>query len=112
MPNVRLEDLTSQIDGITDTFQTTFDYETGSLKIFINGQLKKREWEDGWVEMGGKKFKVPEPPLVGDTLHVFYKDTLPTVSFKIDLKGKLIEKEKLVGKLIEREILRGVLKAV
>ena len=37
--NVRFENITSQVDGITDTFITSKDYISGTLSLGYNGQL-------------------------------------------------------------------------
>lgn len=35
---VENELITDQIDGVTDTFTTDYDFKTSSLKVYVNGQ--------------------------------------------------------------------------
>jgi len=67
-----LEDAIGDIDGVNTNFSTSKIYIKGSLKVFINGMLRKSDWDDGWYELGGKDFKLKEPPLPGDTVSVIY----------------------------------------
>lgn len=64
---------TGTIDGVNTVFETSADYVTGSVQVFLNGQLKRVDLEDGWVELGGKKVKLNEPPIVGDVVQIYYR---------------------------------------
>jgi len=43
-----LEDAIGDIDGLNTNFSTSKIYIKGSLKVFINGMLRKSDWDDGW----------------------------------------------------------------
>jgi hypothetical protein len=61
------EDLTAQVDGITEEFITTTSFYTGSIKVWLNG-LKER----GVIEVSSSIFKIVPSPEVGDTVEVEY----------------------------------------
>lgn len=56
------------VDGANQDFETESDYVPGSLVISLNGQLKRADFDDGWLEMGGKKLQMKMAPKVGDVL--------------------------------------------
>lgn len=64
---------TGAIDGVNQVFEAPSDYVPGSLAVWINGQLKVPEREDGAVELGGRTFRINEPPKPGDTVLVAYR---------------------------------------
>lgn len=63
---------TGSIDGLNVEFFTQAPYFPGSVKVFLNGQLKTKTLDDGWVENGGQKVTLNESPKVGDVVQVYY----------------------------------------
>ena len=61
-----------EVNGFHRTYQTAYLYKEGSLKVWLNGLLGLRELADGWVELGGQKFRLNEPPRSGDQVQVYY----------------------------------------
>jgi len=73
---------TGVINGVNDTFFTTSAYTSGSLAIFLNGQLLKNSTGDPWTEINSVtgEFEIaadciPGQDGVDDQLAVFYIDT-------------------------------------
>lgn len=62
------------IDGVNTAFQTSKPYLPGSLYYFLNGQLKRPDLDDGFVETDptAGKFQVKEAPLTDDVVQVYY----------------------------------------
>jgi hypothetical protein len=61
------------IDGVNKDFETANTYLSGSVRVYINGQLHRAVDDDGWTEEGGKKFKLKEAPRTGDVIQVRYR---------------------------------------
>lgn len=59
-------------DGTNRVFQTSAPYRPGSVIVFLNGGSLVREYENGWVELGGNSFRLNEAPLLGDTVLVLF----------------------------------------
>jgi len=60
------------INGLNKLFETSTPYQSGSVMVFLNGQLKRQDFDDGWVELGGKAFEMKEPPETEDALLVYF----------------------------------------
>jgi len=54
-------------------FQTSHPYVPGSVRIFLNGQLKRADFADGWIELGYDKVQLALPPLVGDVVQAYFR---------------------------------------
>lgn len=67
-----LEEVSGTIDGVNRTFTTVFTYETGSLKVWLNGLLLRALDDDGWIEIDDTTFETREAPRATDSLHVRY----------------------------------------
>lgn len=63
------EDLSSQVDGIVDTFTTTFQRDIGQIVLHHNGD---RVATDQFEEPTSKTIRTLFTPSSGDTLHVVY----------------------------------------
>jgi hypothetical protein len=61
------------VDGANRVFRTSTMYVPGSLQVWLNGQLKRRDFQDGWTELGAGKFEMAEAPRVGDVVQAFYR---------------------------------------
>jgi hypothetical protein len=79
MAQPQFEVLTGTIDGVNTTFTTSVPYTPTTTAVFVSGQLKRPDLDDGWLETdpttGTIDFKIA--PIVGDVLQAFYLDTLP-----------------------------------
>jgi hypothetical protein len=64
------EDLSSQIDGIATTFTTTYAYQSGTLKVYWNGQ---RQYSGTVTELSSTTFSTTFTPTGGDVLIADYE---------------------------------------
>lgn len=64
------ENLSSQITGSTTTFTTTYAYQSGSLKVYWNGQ---RQYSGTVTETSSNTFSTTFTPTGGDVLIVDYE---------------------------------------
>lgn len=92
------------IDGVNVVFTVSAPYVALSTAVFLNGQLKRRDFGDGWVETAPATGVVTliEPPIDGDVVQIFYIDASPGAS------NDTVEVCPLVGKLVEVEALSGL----
>lgn len=71
-----IEPLHGLVDGTNVIFETNVPYLAGSVRVFVNGQLKTKALQDGWVELGGKKIRMLEAPKAfprfPDVLQAYY----------------------------------------
>lgn len=67
-----LESAIGSVDGFNTSFQTSNPYAPGSIRVWLNGQLKQPDLDDGYNELGGSSFAMLEAPVTGDVLQVFY----------------------------------------
>lgn len=65
------------IDGINTIYETSVAYTPGTLWIYRDGQLIHRDDDDGWIELGGKRFEVKRPFYPGDKIYVWYSVGAP-----------------------------------
>ena len=59
-------------NGVTTVFGTTAPYKPGSVQVFMNGALRRQDFQDGWIEIGSQQVKLKEAPRVGDTVQIYY----------------------------------------
>lgn len=69
----RIEVLGGGVNGVNNVFQTSSPYVPGSVRIFLNGQLKRADFADGWIELGYDKVQLALPPLVGDVVQAYFR---------------------------------------
>jgi len=60
-------------NGMNVMFTTPTPYDPGSLEVFLNGQAKRADFADGWVELGGGLFQMKIAPETGDVVQVAYR---------------------------------------
>lgn len=60
------------VNGSNTLFEVAADYRPGTVIGWINGQLKVSENDDGLTELGGRRIRLKEAPLVGDVIQFFY----------------------------------------
>lgn len=65
--------LTGLVDGVNTVFQTPVPYVPGSVRVFLNGQLKRSDLGDGWVELGYDKVQLNFAPEVSDVVQVYFR---------------------------------------
>lgn len=61
------------IDGFNTVFSTPVDYVAGSLRVFVNGFVQMKGFDDGWIELASPKFMLKIAPIVGDTVTAYFK---------------------------------------
>lgn len=61
------------MDGLNTVFQLSAPYAPGSVEVFLNGQAKRQDYDDGWSELGSNTIKMKQPPALGDVVQVFYR---------------------------------------
>lgn len=81
MPLPRFEVATGAIDGANTIFFVSTPYLPGTLAAFLNGQLKRADYNDGWLEAGpiAGRFDLKQPPETGDVVQAFFIDTSPVM---------------------------------
>lgn len=59
-----LEVASGDVNGVNDTFYTSVPYQSGTLKLWYNGILIRRDDDDGFIETNPAtgEFQVKEPP--------------------------------------------------
>jgi len=116
MPTPRFEDANGVVDGVNTSFTTNLAYEPGSLEVFINGQLKRTQDEDGWTETGPQSFELKEAPIIisgePEKVRVFYRGADSPGTIAENLVGVISEVEELTGTLQPVQELVGVLEEV
>ena len=128
----RFEPVLGVVDGVNKIFRTNLPYGEGSLACYLNGQLLRKEDDDGWAELdpwrGVIQYKAA--PMPGDIPQAFYIDTgtqgvaenrlekvvvtlieIETVSGKLRDSGKLVgmieEKDRMLSKILSKTGLVG-----
>ena len=65
------------VNGINTVFETPDPYVPGSVRVFVNGQLKRADLEDGWTELGGRRVRLAEAPKAApgavDVVQAYYE---------------------------------------
>jgi hypothetical protein len=92
------------IDGVNVVFTVSAPYVPKSVAVFLNGQLKRKDYGDGWAETTPTSGVVTlaEAPIDGDVVMIFYIDASPGIP------DDTVEVSPLVGKLVEVEALSGL----
>lgn len=74
MPQAGLiESAAGPVNGSNTLFLSSAAYVPGSVQVWLNGFLKRRDYDDGWIELGSNKIQLKEAPQVGDVVQVFYR---------------------------------------
>jgi hypothetical protein len=101
------------IDGSNRTYTVSAAYRVQSTAVFVNGQLQRADFADGWSEVNPEAgvLLLTEAPLEGDVLQVFFINSgegdLPE-SEVTPLKGTLKTTDDLSGRLVMASELRGL----
>ena len=96
-------------------FTVSTAYQPNSVAVFIDGQLKRKDFADGWSETAPTAGQVTlaEAPRTGEVVQIFFIDGSPgasndTVEMTV-LVGKLVAVEDLKGLLLPVQEMKGVL---
>lgn len=73
MPATVIEVAVGVIDGVNTTFRVSVMYVPGSLQVWLNGLLLRKDWDNGWVELGSNKFRLKEAPISGDVVQAYFR---------------------------------------
>lgn len=73
MSTTLTEDAPETPDGVLRVFSTGTEYAAGSVRVFVNGQLKRGDYEDGWTELGGRLVELDEAPKPEDSVAILYR---------------------------------------
>jgi hypothetical protein len=60
------------VDGSNRVFDTPSQYVPGSLRVFVDGFLQRRDFDDGWIELGGTKFELKEAPETDSVVSAYF----------------------------------------
>lgn len=89
----RLVQLTGSVDGHNRTYQTPTQYEPGSIKVMINGQVQDVADERlGWEEVAPNAIEMFVAPKVGDFIQAFYRDQAGIIGLD-DVQGSPFDPE-------------------
>lgn len=95
MPVARFEVAIGTIDGVNQTFFAPTPYQALSTAVFVNGQLQRIDFDDGWIETnpGTGEFQLKIPPIPDDVVQIFYRDTTATLPGEeiTPISGVLVE---------------------
>jgi hypothetical protein len=73
MPSTVIEVAMGPIDGVNKSFTVSAMYVPGSLQVWLNGLLLRKDYDDGWTEQGWNKFKMKEAPIPGDVVQAYFR---------------------------------------
>ena len=60
------------INDVNQDFNTSGTYIPGTLNVYVDGQLRRRDYDDGFSEMGGTAFKMKIAPTSGSVVQARY----------------------------------------
>lgn len=72
MATPAIRDLIGVVDGVNTIFKTPVPYVPGSVRVFLNGQLKRSDLSDGWVELGYDEIRLHIAPDVSDVVQAYF----------------------------------------
>jgi len=68
----RIETPPEAADGINSYFSASVDYVPGSVRVFLNGVLLRRDLQDGWQEDPPRRVWMKEAPRSTDVVQLYY----------------------------------------
>ena len=66
------------IDGANQHYVCSFDFHPDTVNVYVNGRLKIRDWDDGFVVLPPRTIAMKEPLLAGDSLEIEYRSNTQT----------------------------------
>lgn len=90
------------IDGVNVFFFTPTPYTPGTLAVFLNGVLLRKDYDNGWIDINPVTgaFETKEAPRTADTLQVFYLDTSSSTATSTEvtkITASIKSKDEVVG---------------
>lgn len=73
-----LEGLIGVIDGVNRTYRVHVDFNPDTVNVYVNGLLKVREWDDGFVVQSPRTVILNEPLVEGDSLEIEFQTDAKT----------------------------------
>ncbi len=70
-----LDTLVGAVDGINDTFTTSFDHD--KIVVELNGQTNQMGFNNDWIPIQPKQFQFLTPPFATDVIGTFYTIRVP-----------------------------------
>lgn len=58
----KFEKAVGAVNGVNRIFAVSLDYRPGSVRVFLNGLLVRKDLVDGWVELGNRKIRLNIAP--------------------------------------------------
>lgn len=99
------------IDGVNVVFTVSAPYQPGTVAVFLNGQLKRKDFVDGWAETNPAAgiVTLAEAPRPGDVVQIFFIDGSGAGVLDVEevcpLVGKLFGTDDLIGRMsVEQEV--------
>lgn len=68
-----LEPVIGAVNGSNRDFRTASQYVPGTLVVFLNGLALAADTDDGWIELGGNRFRMKTAPFAADAVQVYYR---------------------------------------
>ena len=68
----RFEVPAGPINGTNRLFYTSLYYRPTTIQVWLNGQMKRIDLDDGWFELGMNKVRFKVAPEVGDVVQIYY----------------------------------------
>jgi hypothetical protein len=68
-----VEKAVGPINGANTVFTVSTMYVPGSTQVWLNGLLVRKDWANGWKELGANKIQMKEAPIPGDVVQVFFR---------------------------------------
>lgn len=68
------EEPSGVIDGVNVSFTTSVPFVPTTFAVWYNGALVRVSDEDGFVVTGLNSFNMKQSPVIGDTLHVRFRE--------------------------------------
>lgn len=117
MPVPRFEVGIGAIDGANLVFHVSVPYQSGTVAYFLNGQLKRADYDDGWVESDPASGEItlkeaPQSVNFPDVVQFFFIDTSPVLpeSVLFSLRGRLLSLVAARGSIHGLEAVSGMLR--
>lgn len=116
MPVPRFEVGIGAIDGANLVFHVSVPYQPGTVAYFLNGQLKRADYDDGWSESDPATGEItlkeaPQSANFSDVVQFFFIDTSPVLpeSVLTSLRGRLIQAAEISASIAMLEAVGGTL---
>jgi hypothetical protein len=114
----RFEVALGVVDGLNVVFSVSSAYQPLTVAVFLNGQLKRRDFADGWTETNPTAgiVTLAEAPIPGDVVQIFFIDgvpsSVPNPEEVTGIQGVVFEKEAVLGSLSSVAELIGITESV